>query len=225
MDARDVEVFFDDDLGAGEGGVGLRGVARLPVPDVVRLLLAVGPHQRGIGFERLEGVHDRRQRIVLDLDELDGVGGDVALGGDDRRDLLRLVDDAIHRQHHLLVAHQGRHPGEAGGVEVLAGDDGEDAGQRERLAGVDLRDLRVGVGAAHDVHVDHARQLDIVYVAALAAQEARVFLALDAVAHAAEGLCGSRHWVASAPAVAMAGAACCSRILPAAYWMDLTMLT
>ena len=59
-------------------------------------------------------------------------------------------------------------------------------GDRQRRAGVDLQDLRVRVRAAHDVHVHHVGQLHVVDVAALALDEARVFLALHAVAHAAD---------------------------------------
>ena len=44
----------------------------------------------------------------------------------------------------------------------------------------------MGVGAAHDVHVEHAGQLHVVDVEALAADEARIFLALHAVAHATD---------------------------------------
>jgi len=227
VDARDVEVLRDDDLGRVERLIGLAGVAGLPVPDVVGLLLAVRADQRSVRLQRLDRVHDGGQRLVLDVDQRDGVGGDVAVGGDDGGDLLRLVDHTVHRQDHLLVAHQGGHPGEAGGVEVFAGDDGEHAGQRERLAGVNVEDFGVGVGAAGDVHVEHTGQLDVVYVVAAAAQEAGVFLALDAVAHAAYlSLRWRRHaCLTSAPTAAATGAVSAALIFFAAYWMDLTMLT
>ena len=73
-----------------------------------------------------------------------------------------------------------------GGVEVLAGYDGEDAGQLQRRLGRNVGDLGVREGAAHDVHVEHAGERDVVDVIALAAQEAGVFLALDALAVAAD---------------------------------------
>src|SRR5262249_11854664 len=125
--------------------------------------------------------------------------------------------------------HQGGHPGQAGGIEVFAGDDGEDPGQRLGLAGVDVDDLGVSVRAAQDIHVEHARELDVVHVAATPAQEACVFLALDAVTHAVyRRLCWCRHaWLTSAPMLAPAGTGAASApcIFLAAYWMDLTMLT
>src|SRR6185437_6834656 len=108
-----------------------------------------------------------------------------------------------------------------------ASDDGEHAGQRERLAGVNVEDFGVGVGAAGDVHIEHAGQLDVVHIVAAAAQEAGVFLALDAMAHAAYlGLRWRRHaWLTSAPTAAATGAVSAPCIFFAAYWMDLTMLT
>ena len=137
-------------------------------------------------LQRLEGVHDDGQRVVLDLHRLDAVGRGVAVGRDDGRDLLRLVHDLLGRQHHLRVRHQRRHPVQVVLLERLAGDDGEHARDLQRLRWVDLHDLRVREGAPHDVHVEHPRQLDVVHVVALAAEEARVFLALDRVAHAAD---------------------------------------
>ncbi len=138
------------------------------------------------GLERLLRIDDHRERLVLDLDRVGAVGRDVALGRQDRRDLLGLVHHLLHRQHHLRVRHEGRHPVEVVLGEVLAGDDREDAGDRERLGRVDLDDLRVRVRAPHDVEVEHAGQLDVVDVRPLAADEARVLLALDRVAHAAD---------------------------------------
>ncbi len=69
VDARDVDVLLDRDLGLGEGAVGRGPVARLPVPDVVVLLvLLVGAEHRGARLERLLRIDDHGQRLVLDLD-------------------------------------------------------------------------------------------------------------------------------------------------------------
>ena len=59
-----------------------------------------------------------------------------------------------------------------------------DARDLERLGRVDALDRRVGVRAADDVEPELAGQVDVVDVLALAADEARVLLALDRVAHA-----------------------------------------
>ena len=63
VDARDVDVLLDRDVGLGEGAVGGRPVAPLPVPDVIVLLvLLVGAQHRRAGLERLRA--DRRRRAA-----------------------------------------------------------------------------------------------------------------------------------------------------------------
>ena len=175
-------------LGGRERGIRGGPVARFPVPDVVVLLVRapVGTEDERVGLERLVRVDDDRQRLVVDEDGGDAVGGGVAGGGDDRRDLLRLVHDGVHREHHLHVAGQRRHPVELVALQVLAGDHRGDARDLERLGGVDRLDRRVGVGAPDDVEPELARQVDVLDVLALAADEARVLLALDRVAHATD---------------------------------------
>ena len=73
-------------LGGRERGVGGRGVARLPVEDVVVGLVA---HARRVGVQRVAGVDDGGQRRVLDVDQRERVAGGVAGLRDDERDLLR----------------------------------------------------------------------------------------------------------------------------------------
>ena len=111
VDARDVDVFLDRDVGVLEALVRGRLVAPLPVPDVVVVLvLFVGPQHRRVRLHRLLGIHDDRQRVVLHLDRGRAVGGDVTLGRQHRGDFLRLVHHLLDRQHHLGVRHQRRHP-------------------------------------------------------------------------------------------------------------------
>ncbi len=127
-----------------------------------------------------------RQFLVLDLDQLDGVGGDVAVVGDDHRHLLHLEVDLLVGQHRLHVAGQGRHPVQLQRLQVVGGEHRVHAGQRQGALLVDGLDAGVGVGAAHDVHEQHAGHLDVVDVVALALDEARVFLALAGAADALE---------------------------------------
>ena len=186
VDPRDVDVLLDDDLGVLEGLVGAGLVADLPMPDVVVLLLAVLADERGAGLERFDRVHHDREGLVVDLDRRDAIGSDVTLGRDDGRHLLRLVEDGVRRQDHLAVRHERRHPLELERYEVFARDHREHAGDGERLRRVDALDARVCVRAAGDVQVQHAGQLHVVDVVAAASDEARVFLALDALADAAD---------------------------------------
>ena len=193
VDARQVDVLLHGDVGAGERLVGGLPVADFPVEDaVVLLVLLVGSEHRGAGLERLERIDDDRQRVVVDFDGVDAIGGRVAIGGDDARHLLRLVHHLLGRQHHLGIRHQRRHPVEVVLRERLSGDDGEHAGDLQRALGIDRLDARVGKRAADDVQVEHARKLDVVHVAALPADEPRVLLALDGMTHPSDVGGGSR---------------------------------
>ncbi len=69
VDARDVDVLLDGDVGLGEGAVGGGPIAPFPVPDVVVLLvLLVGAEHGRAGLERLLRIDDDGQRLVLHLD-------------------------------------------------------------------------------------------------------------------------------------------------------------
>ena len=127
VDARDVDVLLDVDVGRGEVRVRGRPIAGLPVPDVVVLLVlaAIRAQDRRVGLERLERIGHDRQRLVVHEHRGHAVGGDVLGRRDDRRDLLGLVHDGVDREHHLHVAGQRRHPVELVALEILAGDDRE----------------------------------------------------------------------------------------------------
>ena len=180
--ARVDDVAGDDRVGLGERAVGRLLVAGLPRRrgEVVALAGLVVADQRRVGVERLARVDDRRQRLVLDVDQRQRVVGGVLVGRDHERDLLALEAHLVARQHGLRVVGDRRHPREPERLEVLGGDDGGDVRVRERARGVDRDDLRVRVRAAQDLAVDHPRQADVVEVGALAADEARVLLALQA---------------------------------------------
>ena len=231
VDARDVDVLRHAHVRLREGRIGGGAVTGFPVPDVVVGLLgaAVGAQDLRSGLERLLRIDDDRQRLVVDEHRRDPVGRDVAVGGHDRRDLLGLVHDRVGRQHHLLVAGERGHPVEPRLLEVGAGDHGQDAGDLQRLRRVDAQDLGMGVRAADDVHPELAGQVEVVDVLALAADEARVLLALDGVAHAPdfEGGRGPDLDVGhlAHPAVAGSAGASTARKVSAACWIALTMLT
>ena len=172
MRAGVVQLKPGDDVGLLEGAVGARLVADLPVvDDVVRLVFLVVADDRSALGHRLERVHDGRQRLVLDVDRLAGVLGDVRVVRDDAGYLLTLEPDLVGRQHGLSVVRQRRHPGQVAGGHHLAGQHQVDAGDVPGLAGVDRRDPRVRERAAQDLHVQHAWQGDVVGVVALAADE------------------------------------------------------
>ena len=62
------------------------------------------------GAIALNGSTIDRQRLVLDLDQIGGVGRDVAVVGDDEGDFLVLEQHLAVGEHHLHVAGERRHP-------------------------------------------------------------------------------------------------------------------
>ncbi len=194
MDALERDLLGDDDhVGVLEHAVGLRRVARLPVEDevVVLALLVVADHRR-VGVERLARVDDDGQRLVLDVDQFERVARGVVVVGDDERHLLALEADLVGREHGLRVGREGRHPGEALGLEVLAGDHGADLRVLQRGGGVDRDDPGVRERTAQRGAVQHPGEPHVVDVVALAADETRVLLALHP-AEADRALLGDGH--------------------------------
>ena len=88
-------VDLDDVVGLLEGPIDVAVVVDA-VPDHVAADLLV--EDRRVGSDRGERVDDRRQRLVLDLDELGGVTRRVAGIGEHDRDRVALVADLVDRQ-------------------------------------------------------------------------------------------------------------------------------
>ena len=194
-------VLAHHDLGAVEDRVGGGPVAGLPVEDVVvGAALEVVPDHRGARVQRLLRVDDRRQDVVVDVDQLDRVAGRVPVLGDDEGDLLALEADLVGGQHGLHVRGQRRRPGQVERLQVLAGDDRLDPGVGQRPAGVDGHDPGVRDRRAQQRAVQHPGQRDVVDEPTLAAHQARVLLA-GQPAEADRPLLGRGHW-ASPTAVA-----------------------
>jgi hypothetical protein len=141
--------------------------------------------RRVVGLGR-EGIEDGGQRVVLDLDQVAGVLRDVAVLGDDRRDGLAVVAHLL-RCDQVLDDRARPERGQRCRVsgDVGAGYDLDDAGKGLRLRGVDPDDARVRVRAPHDRGMGHARQVDVVDVAAFASQEARVLDPVQALSEPA----------------------------------------
>ena len=128
----------------------------------------------------------RRQRLVVDLDQLERVLRDVRGLRHHRRDLLALEANLVRYEDGLGVAGERRHPGEVVLRHQLAGHDRHDARKLLGARGVDRVEARVRERAAQELEVEHARQLDVVEVVALAADEAGILLARDGVADATD---------------------------------------
>ena len=106
---------------------------------------------------RLERIEHDGQLLVVHLDEVAGVLGDVAVLGDHGGHALAEVAHLLDRDH-VLDDRTGAERGQGIGAlgDVLARHDGDHAGQLLGRLGADREDLGVGVRAAHDRRVRHA---------------------------------------------------------------------
>ena len=156
--------------------------------DIVRAALGM-KHRVAAGIDRLHHVGDGRQRLVDDVDEGDGVLGDVPGIGDDQRHRLADVAHLAERDAALLDRRVGK-AGQRSGLarRLLAGDHRDDARERLGRALVDRADARVGVRAAQRRGMGDVRQRDVVDEAPASGEETGVFLAQHARADDTEPL-------------------------------------
>ena len=114
------------------------------------------------GLQRRARVAHDRQRLVLDIDQLQRVLGEIAALRRDRRD--RLADEAhlLRREavHAPLLRHRRRRLAPA--HRVLACHDRDDARRALGRARVERCDLRVRERAAQDRAVQHARERQVI---------------------------------------------------------------
>ena len=153
MHALVADVFADRDRCRVEGLVGRIGIADVPAEDVVvvdslavragRLAFEVVTNHDCTVVHCRERVDQHVEVFVLDLDEFDRIGRNVAILGDDERDFLLLEADLAVGEHHLLVARERRHPVQVQRLEVLGRQDGEHAGVSEGRFLVDGDDAAV----------------------------------------------------------------------------------
>ena len=193
MGAVVVHRLFGNDLGIVDDLLGAFLVAHFPQEDVVvmlaRAVSAAGLaleilSQNDVGLKRLERIDDHGQRLVFHFDQFHGVGGDIAVRSYDKGHFLPLKQHFAIGQHHLLVTGQRRHPMQAERFEVFGGQHCHHAGQSHRRIGIDRFHAGVGIGRAHEVAVQHARQLYVIDVIALALGKTGVFHAFARAAHA-----------------------------------------
>ena len=176
-----IQPVLDDAIGAAEGVVDVAAADRVGEGYVAA---QVGMRERAAALERFFRIGDHRQRLVIDVDRVDGIARDVRIGGD--RDRHRVADeiDAIAGQQRVRRCLQARDLGGAGNqpariVHVGAGKDSDDAGNRFRGCGVHAFHPGVGVRTAENRRVQHPRQAHIVGVGADALHQPRIFDALQ----------------------------------------------
>jgi hypothetical protein len=127
--------------------VGQRALLRVAAPDpLAGHQVPVGLDRGRAGFERGEGIGDRRQDLVADRDPAGGQQRGGLVGGGHHRDRFAVEAHDVHGQHGLVHLHLAE---ELAAGDVLGGEDVEHAGHTPRRRGVDRDDPGVGVRAAH----------------------------------------------------------------------------
>ena len=178
------DAFADDDIGGFKGRV---GIAPFDVEGKGNVVVVLGVNFDGAVLERFLGVGDRVGRLVFDLDLVDGVLCHIAVTCDDRRDRVADVIHAVLRQDRMVRYAQRRHRAGAGNradfLDVLAGIDSGDAGQRRGFLDRNARDLRGRVGTAQDRGIKHPGTGDVVDVGRRAGDQTGVFGAPNALPH------------------------------------------
>ena len=151
-DAWVVEPHLHRDLGASESAPGVAHVSLGDAREIARPVVVDLGRARGEGrFRRGR----RGQRLVLDDDALDGVGGKVGRLGRHHRHPFAHVLDRARGEHGMVTGRKGRggDQGRHGAAElghVLAGEHGHDAGEAQRFPTVDLHEAGMGMRTADD---------------------------------------------------------------------------
>ena len=195
--ARVVHVLRDRHSRTGKHRVGSGFVAGFPGEDVVVVVAltvrAFGftgqvftQHWRA-GFERLKWVDHGFEFFVFDFDGFHAVGGAVAVFGNHDCHFLHLKMDFFVGENGLHITGQRGHPVQLERLQIISGQNSDHAGDLERGFFVDALDARMRHRGAHDVHMHHAGQFDVVDVIALALDKAGVFFAQAGFAHAHQG--------------------------------------
>ena len=162
--ALEVEDVLAHEVGARERGVDITELQRDVLVDVGPVAVLVDAHL-GMGERRFDR-HECRQGLVVDLDQLTRALGRLFVDGGHRRDRVADHPDLLHTERFLVLGHG--QDAELHAREIGARDDAEDTRQRARPRRVDPRDARVGMGAAQQLAVRHARHDEVVGVPGLA---------------------------------------------------------
>jgi hypothetical protein len=187
------EIERDRLVSAGEGRLDGAPVMAFPVNAEVRA--ALGVEEWRVGPVRGRQIDDRRQRLVVDPDQLGGVARLVEALGDDESHRVTDIADHAARQHragrreHLLAASPrhlslGRDLGHAIGVEVLDRENAENPRRGSRRLGVDRGDPGMRMRRAQDIAVGLSLEVDVVGEPAFAGDEVQILSAPHRLANA-----------------------------------------
>src|SRR4029079_15409281 len=100
-------------------------VTGLPVEDVViGLAVDVVSDYQSVRVQGLRRIDNRRQYVVVTVDQREGIACGVAVFGDDERDLLPLESDFVGRENRDDVMRERRNPRELQTLQQGARDNG-----------------------------------------------------------------------------------------------------
>ena len=172
-------------------GIAAKGEDDRTAADVVVFRIGKpGLDLRGVGLDGLQRVVDGRQLLPLDPDELYRLGGDLLRirghAGHFVADVLGFAGKDGLIQHRLMGQRSDEHGGRAVpqlGGGIFKGAHRAHAGQGLGRAGVDGEDLRMGVGAAEDLAMEHPGQMYVKRKHAPAGHLVKTVVAGDVFSH------------------------------------------
>ena len=119
-------------------------------------------NQGRVLLDCIQHVKDRRQRLVIDLDQLQRILGGPMIRGRHRDDGIANVANSVHREDRLIAKRRTevridpRHLRDIG-----TGEHRGDTGQRRGLGFVDAQNPRVRVRTSQHSNMEHSRHLDV----------------------------------------------------------------
>ena len=143
---------------------------------------------RRVRRERIPGIGDRRQRLVIDLDRFGGVARLAQGLGDDERDGLTDIANLLDRQQRTrcvvpgctVAVHERRLAGEVAEtfrLNVNAGGDEQNAGHLPRCGRIEPPKARMRHGGAQDEGLRRVRQGYVVRIAAASGDKPQILIA------------------------------------------------
>src|SRR5712671_3762741 len=150
------------------------------------------PHEGGTHSCRGIEARDRGEDLIVDVDELGGIARLAPSLCDHKRYAIADMPGTIARQHrshramalgaaHVLGHEQRRERTKL--CDIGAGQNAQHAWSGPRAGRVDVIDAGMGMRRLHDMAISLPRQIDVVDIAALAADESRVFNAANRLAY------------------------------------------
>ena len=179
--ALDREKLPQAQVGAGERGRAVAALRLDPVDDVASQGVVKNHRAR---LEGLSRVGDGRERLPVDVDQIERVFREIAALGEHERDGLADVANSIARERRLKTRGEARprrqaHRNVPDRLEIASGDDGRHSRQRAGALGVDRAESRVRVRRSQHRAVQHSREAHVAGVLPAAGEQSRILLAED----------------------------------------------